>query len=117
PARHGYGMAFCSALQQVVLVGGDAGGLSGASTDTWTWDGSAWSQRTTTPLPTGREEIAITDDPTHGELVLFGGTDGVPISAVPTGGVVFESDTFVYTSNNIAGGNTLAWQPATPAPV
>lgn len=50
--------------------------------DTWTWDGSSWSQVTlSSPGPVARYAAGITFDPVHGVLILHGGwADNNPLS-------------------------------------
>lgn len=71
--------AMMSALgNTLVLFGGstssDGDASMGASgnllSDTWTWDGSAWTQRASSG-PSARAEAVVA--PLHGQLILFGG--------------------------------------------
>src|SRR5207253_2073426 len=57
---------------QVVLFGGAdaAGNVLG---DTWTWDGTTWTQAAVTG-PSARADAALTFDATRAKTVLFGGT-------------------------------------------
>jgi len=41
--------------------------------ETWSWDGSSWTQITFPNVPPGREYFAFGYDPAHDEYVLFGG--------------------------------------------
>ncbi len=61
------------------------GGLNGGSdlNDTWTWDGSAWSQpvdpgctSSCTSSPAVRSGASMAYDPATGNMVLFGGLNG-----------------------------------------
>lgn len=60
PARHGHAMALDPARSRVVLFGGYvAVGTASASDDTWEWDGTTWSQATTTVRPLARSEATM----------------------------------------------------------
>lgn len=41
--------------------------------DTWTWDGSVWTQRSPATSPPGRSDCAMSYDMARSRLVLFGG--------------------------------------------
>jgi len=41
--------------------------------DTWLWNGTDWTQASSSPSPPPRVEAAVADDPTTGQVVLFGG--------------------------------------------
>ena len=70
-AREDATMAFDAARGVSVLFGGsDSRQLL---RDTWTWDGSSWTQRHPAVSPPARSKAAMAFDATHGELVLFGG--------------------------------------------
>jgi hypothetical protein len=44
--------------------------------DTWEWDGSSWTERTSLPSPSGRLDATMAFDATRGTVLLFGGYDG-----------------------------------------
>jgi uncharacterized protein (TIGR03437 family) len=64
-------MAYDSAHGQVVLFGG-INGLH-LLDDTWTWDGSNWTEQSPQASPSFRSDFAMAYDSTHGQVVLFGG--------------------------------------------
>jgi hypothetical protein len=66
-------LAYDSAAQQVVLFGGDCPSGFPQCNDTWTWDGSDWTERFPADSPPAREEAFMADDPATGNAVLFGG--------------------------------------------
>ena len=74
PPRFGHGLAYDAARGEVVLFGGYDGG--GVLADTWTWNGIAWTEKTTAVLPTARYGHALAYDSTRRQIVLFGGSDG-----------------------------------------
>jgi hypothetical protein len=57
--RHGHAMAYDSAHGQVVLFGG-LGADNTVLSDTWTWDGSNWTQKI------ARQQSARAELPRHG---------------------------------------------------
>jgi uncharacterized repeat protein (TIGR01451 family) len=75
----------------VALFGGNA--LNGAGTitvgDTWTWDGTTWTQQAPATSPPPREVAAMAAEPAAGRMVLFGGGGGT--------GPAFLGDTWTLT--------------------
>src|SRR5437899_2147700 len=68
------GMAYDAAHGQVVLFGGVIPGFPPTFLgDTWTWDGTHWTQRTPAHHPFPRESMGIAYDAARGQVVLFGG--------------------------------------------
>jgi uncharacterized protein (TIGR03437 family) len=72
PTRAGSAMAYDSAHNQIVLFGGGNGRVLN---ETWTWDGSNWTQKLPLASPPGRVNHAMAYDSAHGQIVLFGGRD------------------------------------------
>lgn len=66
-------MAFDAARNETVLFGG-AQGITRYG-DTWTWDGTTWTERTV-PGPSARTDAKMAWDPRRQRIVLFGGFDG-----------------------------------------
>jgi len=60
-------MAYDAASGEVVLFGGPW------NSDTWTWDGSEWTERSTAISPPVRFYAAMAADAVNGQIVLFGG--------------------------------------------
>ncbi len=76
--RYGASMVSDPATGQVVLFGGygESGDLeTGYLADTWTYDGSTWSEQHPANSPPARIEAQMAYDPVRGEIVLFGGRD------------------------------------------
>jgi hypothetical protein len=71
PPRADMGMAYDPARGQVVLFGGYTG--SDYLGDTWTWDGTEWTQRYPAHAPSPRVGMGMTYDAASGQVVLFGG--------------------------------------------
>ena len=64
-------MAYDPATGTVVLFGGTGhGALLG---DTWTWNGTTWTQQTPATSPPARESASMAYDAATGTVVLFGG--------------------------------------------
>ena len=95
-ARMGASMAYDAASQTMVLFGGFNGGDYGVASpydgDTWTWDGTAWTDTLVTGPP-ARAGASMVYDPAFATLVLFGGTDAY----------------FYYTAHGGALGDTWTW--------
>jgi hypothetical protein len=68
-----HAMAYDAAHAQVVLFGGYDNGVLG---DTWTWDGTDWTQRTPAHSPPAGYAHAMAYDAAHAQVVLFGGYGG-----------------------------------------
>jgi hypothetical protein len=95
-------MAYDSTTRQLLLVGGANQTTAGGLNDTWTWGGSSWvRQAPQAVLNPARYGAALADDPSTGQLVLFGGANAgaslgdtwvwtplaVQTAALPTGAV------------------------------
>ena len=74
PGRVNSAFAFDVEHGVAMLFGGQSEGLGGPPLgDTWTWDGSAWTEHATSPSPPARFDHALAFDPRRRELVLAGG--------------------------------------------
>jgi Galactose oxidase, central domain len=78
PVRDGASMAFDPATGELVLFGGRDGSGLLLRADTWTYDGTTWTQQFPATSPPARRFPSMDFDPATGELVLFGGYDGSP---------------------------------------
>ncbi|MBM4063160.1 MAG: hypothetical protein FJ265_18995 [Planctomycetes bacterium] len=72
PRSHA-GLAW-SAVDNAMLLFGGAG-----ATDTWSWNGAAWAQRTSPATPPWRTEMAFAPDPGGGVLMFGGGATSSPL--------------------------------------
>ena len=72
PARYAFGMAFDSARARAVVFGGIN---TVNSSETWEWDGTAWSMRNPPTSPAARSSRMVYDV-ALARTVLFGGFDG-----------------------------------------
>lgn len=72
------GMAYDAAARQLVLFGGDDTGTTTGNfiDDTWTYDGSTWSQHDPAGSPAPRVGPLMAYDSSHHRVVMFGGYFG-----------------------------------------
>jgi hypothetical protein len=69
-------MAYDAVTRSVLLFGGvNAAGTQ--YTDTWTWDGTTWTQHFPATSPSARTAAGMAYDATLGAVVLFGGYAGI----------------------------------------
>jgi sugar lactone lactonase YvrE len=70
-------MVYDAGTGNVVLFGGygPGGPANGFYNDTWTWDGSNWTQLSPSASPSAREGASIAYDSNSGAVLLFGGLD------------------------------------------
>lgn len=79
PARAAASMAYDAAHRQVVLFGGhDCSSTPPCPmfNDTWTWDGTTWTEQHPQRSPPARDGAAMAYDASQGQVVLFGGSAG-----------------------------------------
>ena len=78
PTRQGATLTYDGGTGQLVLFGGEASSATGgppvAFDDTWTWEGSSWSDMSAFATPPQASGEAIACDQKTGQLVLFGGS-------------------------------------------
>ena len=108
-SRHGHALAYDAARGVTVLFGGfgpvsGACGTpgSGSCSDTWTWDGTTWTELTPATSPPARSNHALVYDPARGVLVLFGGAGACGVPGNPR-----CADTWEW--------NGTTWTEVTPA--
>jgi hypothetical protein len=75
----------------VLLFGGTAADGTELS-DTWTWDGTSWTQQSPTVIPASRDSAGVAFDAAHSKVVLFGGCAGY----VGGGCAAVHGDTWVW---------------------
>jgi Galactose oxidase, central domain len=80
PPRFGSAMSYDSARHVAVLFGGSNSSSPNLS-DTWEWDGTAWTQRNPPTSPSARYFHTMTYHAGWGLTILFGGTNS---SGMPT---------------------------------
>jgi hypothetical protein len=75
-ARRFPSIAYDPSTQTVVLFGGVGPNIAtDAMNDTWSWDGTTWTQLQPAHVPPVRYGASLAYDATDGDLVLFGGDD------------------------------------------
>lgn len=99
--RRGAAMAFDPLAQKIVLFGGLTM-ASGASAETWEWNGTSWTQAITPIAPVGRTTSGLAWDAARRRLVLFGGRVGGGVGSGSLAG-----DTWETTRDPMTG--ALAW--------
>ncbi len=75
PASRGASMTYDPATGKMVLFGGYDQSEARWSGETWTYDGSTWTEQTIAGGPPARFESSMAYDPATGKIVLFGGSD------------------------------------------
>ena len=86
--RFGHALAYDSARGRVVLFGGEDSSFNRLS-DTWEWDGTAWTDVTPSganPSPLARAGHALAYDSARGRVVLFGGSRQFSVNRFRTHG-------------------------------
>jgi putative cell wall-binding protein len=109
-------IAYDASAHNLVLFGGGAaqqGPGSPELRDTWTWNGDNWKQMSPTTSPAAREHACAAYDPTHEQLIMFGGTTPTTSTAL--------ADTWSWTGSEwvqlhpatspSGGGCTMAYDP------
>ena len=74
--RDSHSIAYDSLRNEMVMFGGQSLGSSIALSETWTWDGSNWSQQNPSTSPLARVSAAMTYDARNHQVVLFSGLEG-----------------------------------------
>ncbi len=98
-------IAYDAKTGKVVLFGGmSAVGNTSLLADTWTWDGTDWTEQHPAISPPARDFASMSYDAATGQLVLFGGTRIAGLPPIPS------NDTVEW------GGNWTQQHPATVPP-
>jgi hypothetical protein len=88
PPRIDHAMAYDEEHGRVLLFGGTS--TTGQKADTWSWDGTQWTQLNPSTVPLARSGHAMAYDAQAREIVLFGGI----------GGGSWLDDTWVWNGTN-----------------
>ena len=107
PIRQVPCMAYDGTSQKLILFGGYGVSNNTLLNDTWEWDGTNWTQATTTDAPSPRVNSMMAYDDATGLLMLFGG--------YPDGGSTSFNDTWAWTGRDWTQLNPK--HPATPREV
>jgi len=141
-------MAFDPSVGQTVLFGGcetesiaDLFGCNSFFGDTWTFDGTTWTERSPTTAPAARFAASMAFDPLTGDTLLFGGRNSTSGSLADTwtwdgnawtelspsaspqkrygASMAFDQDnaTMVLVGGNFDSGTAYPWVWAPAAPL
>ena len=75
PVRYAASMAYDPATAQIVLFGGIGDDNYASLNDTWTWNGTTWTQKSPATIPATRFGASMAYDPATAQMVLFDGDD------------------------------------------
>ncbi len=73
PPLAGASIAYDAAMHQVVLFGGGPSGPFRNLDDTWTWDGTTWTEQHPAQSPPGTQLASMAYDAATHSILLFGG--------------------------------------------
>jgi hypothetical protein len=105
PARGSPAMEFHAHRELVILYGGKGTSLLD---DTWSWDGDSWSEVLNLTDPSPRTGARMVYDPSHENLVMFGGCTG------SCGTFESQVSTVTDDSYTLNGGDWTLWSNAAP---
>jgi hypothetical protein len=110
PVRATAPMAYDVGTGQLVLFGGYGTnantGISTLYNDTWTWNGTTWTQQSPATSPPARDYVPMAYDPGTGQLVLFGGSgNGGFLNDTWTYGVVISTATTLTLTKSVVYGD------------
>jgi hypothetical protein len=111
PARGGGALVWSSTIRKLVLFGGftaDDWGLN----DTWTFDGTAWKQLSTTSGPSGRYLFGMAEDAASGALVVYGGVERTHAGAGDL--IAATADARTWTLDPVTGAWTAVQTQTVP---
>lgn len=100
--REGGGMAYDATRHAVVLYGGYSAqeplNANAFHQDTWTWDGSKWTQQQTATTPGRDEDPSLVFDPSTGSDVLIGGVlFSIPVFLQSSGAGILITEKETWT--------------------
>ena len=78
-ARANPAISYDPGAQRVLLYGGDNGSGTSFYGDTWTFDGTTWTQQSPVHTPGQRSQAAMAFDPVLTKVILFGGRDSANV--------------------------------------
>ncbi|HEX5414276.1 MAG TPA: kelch repeat-containing protein [Chloroflexota bacterium] len=93
-ARSGARMVYDPVRREIVLFGGCCDPNGGKFGDTWTWDGTNWTNQKPATSPPARTFPGMAFDAAQGNVVLFGGCCGTAALCGPDPGEL--SDTWIW---------------------
>jgi hypothetical protein len=79
-ARVDASVTYDDKLRAILLFGGDAGDrIPVMKNDLWLWTGLDWAEQNESFAPPARSAATMVFDPASGAILLFGGTNGIPL--------------------------------------
>ncbi len=115
PARDGAGMAYDPVHRVVVLFGGETaqGRVTPALSDTWTWDGTTWTEQHPPSSPPARSGAGMAYNVATQQMVLFGGGYGYPLNDTWTWNGTTWTEQYPSTSPPARSHASMAYDAAT----
>jgi hypothetical protein len=111
PARTGAAMAYDAANGSVILFGGQS--KTRSLDDTWTWDGSGWTQAHPATSPPPLDNAQMTYDPMTHDMLLVGVRH---FAGLIPGPIACSSGSGSSSSGSSSGSATLIVPPVNPLP-
>ncbi len=114
-ARDLSNVAWCPNQNRVVLFGGRLAAGGAADDETWTWDGTTWTQESPSTVPPARYQGPMAAD-RNGDVVMFGGhKDAGPVEFNDTWVWDGTDWTEMFPATSPVAGNLtpLAYDPTT----
>ncbi len=96
-ARANPAISYDPGAQRALLYGGDNGSGTSFYGDTWTFDGTTWTQQSPVHSPGQRSQSAMAFDPVLTKVILFGGRDSA--------NVYYDSSLGRWTQRDPIGGS------------
>jgi len=109
PQRGGATMTYDAATGNAVLFGGTYDLNGDNFQDTWTWNGTTWSELATAPNAPSRQIATMTYDAATGIVVLFGGYDGIDLGDTWTLDNAPTAPTGVSATSNGDAKSVVSW--------
>jgi hypothetical protein len=73
PPRFAAAMTYDPFTRTIVLFGGNASETQNSLSDTWTWDGTDWTEQHPATVPTARSYATMSFDQDSASAIMFGG--------------------------------------------
>jgi hypothetical protein len=109
-ARDGAMMAYDASTNHVVLFGGANSNSGNSLGETWTWNGTTWTQLTPAANPSPRTTATMAYDTSTSQVVLFGGLENDP------GPFLNDTWTLQQGAVNLGSANVCTPGAITPSP-
>jgi len=111
--RAGASMAYDPATAQLVLFGGQLNGYAVFLNDTWTWNGTTWTELSPATSPSARFAASMAYDPATAQMVLFGGGNGGSLGDTWTWNGTTWTELSPATSPQARQAASMDYDPAT----